>query len=312
MSCGPVGRNRARLGHRGVRPPTVPLLEHSYGRRPSPCSVGRGWAETASPGAAVSAERMRGDRRATRPIPHPRADPDHPSGGGRTRRGIGTSPSTSRAPSMSSRRATTMPDARTTRTSRSMRSTDSSRAVLGHEADYDRVLATVLFTDIVGSTETSVRARATAAGANCSTGTTQPFERLLGRYRGREVDTAGDGFFATFDGPARAIRCANAILDAIQPLGLEVRAGTAHRRGRDDRRQHRRHRGQHRRPRRRARRPVRGPRLPDREGPRRRLGPRVRGRRRARAQGRPGSLASIPGGGEGRRGSSVSGAKRGR
>ena len=48
---------------------------------------------------------------------------------------------------------------------------------------------------------------------------------LLGRYRGIEVDTAGDGFFATFDGPARAVRCAQAIVDAVRPLGVEVRAG---------------------------------------------------------------------------------------
>ena len=49
--------------------------------------------------------------------------------------------------------------------------------------------------------------------------------RLLARYRGTEVDTAGDGFFATFDGPARAIRCAQAIREAITRLGLEIRAG---------------------------------------------------------------------------------------
>jgi class 3 adenylate cyclase len=48
---------------------------------------------------------------------------------------------------------------------------------------------------------------------------------LLARYRGHEVDTAGDGFFATFDGPARAIRCATAIADAIKTLGIEVRLG---------------------------------------------------------------------------------------
>ena len=49
--------------------------------------------------------------------------------------------------------------------------------------------------------------------------------RELERFDGRELDTAGDGFFATFDGPARAIRCARAIVDAVRPLGLEVRAG---------------------------------------------------------------------------------------
>lgn len=48
---------------------------------------------------------------------------------------------------------------------------------------------------------------------------------LLARYRGNEVDTAGDGFFATFDGPARGIRCARAIVDAVRPLGLQIRAG---------------------------------------------------------------------------------------
>jgi class 3 adenylate cyclase len=48
---------------------------------------------------------------------------------------------------------------------------------------------------------------------------------LLARYRGTEIDTAGDGFFASFDGPARAVRCAMAIADAVRPLGIEVRAG---------------------------------------------------------------------------------------
>jgi class 3 adenylate cyclase len=48
---------------------------------------------------------------------------------------------------------------------------------------------------------------------------------MIGRYRGTEVDTAGDGFFATFDGPARAVRCAQAIVDAVRPLGIEVRTG---------------------------------------------------------------------------------------
>jgi class 3 adenylate cyclase len=48
---------------------------------------------------------------------------------------------------------------------------------------------------------------------------------MLARYRGREIDTAGDGFFASFDGPARAVRCAMAIVEAVRPLGLEIRAG---------------------------------------------------------------------------------------
>jgi class 3 adenylate cyclase/pimeloyl-ACP methyl ester carboxylesterase len=92
------------------------------------------------------------------------------------------------------------------------------------EADFDRVLATVLFTDIVGSTEKAAqlgdRAWRTLVEDHHSRVRT-----LLGRYRGAEVDTAGDGFFATFDGPARAIRCATAIREAVRPLGIEVRVG---------------------------------------------------------------------------------------
>ena len=98
---------------------------------------------------------------------------------------------------------------------------DSIRA---EEAEFDHVLATVLFTDIVGSTE-----RASSMGDRAWH---ELLERhhatvraMLGRYRGREVNTAGDGFLATFDGPARAIRCAGAIAEAVQPLGLEIRAG---------------------------------------------------------------------------------------
>jgi class 3 adenylate cyclase len=97
-------------------------------------------------------------------------------------------------------------------------------AVRDEEAEFDRVLATVLFTDLVASTE-----RAAAVGDRAWRELVERhhavIRALLGRYRGREVDTAGDGFFATFDGPARAVRCARAIIDAVQPLGLDVRAG---------------------------------------------------------------------------------------
>ena len=96
--------------------------------------------------------------------------------------------------------------------------------VHGEEADLDRMLATVVFTDIVGSTQ-----RAAELGDK---GWRDLVERhhgvvraLLGRFRGKEVDTAGDGFFATFDGPARGVRCAQAITDAVKGLGIEVRAG---------------------------------------------------------------------------------------
>jgi class 3 adenylate cyclase/esterase/lipase len=88
----------------------------------------------------------------------------------------------------------------------------------------DRVLATVLFTDIVGSSE-----RAAAVGDREWRKTLEQHHELvrrqLVRFRGREVDTAGDGFFASFDGPARAIRCACAISAAVGELGLDVRAG---------------------------------------------------------------------------------------
>jgi len=97
-------------------------------------------------------------------------------------------------------------------------------SVLGFEADADRVLATVLFTDIVGSTE-RVSELGDAAWVELLDRHHATVRAMLGRFRGREVDTAGDGFFATFDGPARAIRCAEAIVDAVRSLGLEVRAG---------------------------------------------------------------------------------------
>jgi len=88
----------------------------------------------------------------------------------------------------------------------------------------DRVLATVLFTDIVRSTE-----RIAAVGDRAWRGLLQHHHEVVRRqlavFRGREIDTAGDGVFASFDAPARAIRCACAITDSVRELGLEVRAG---------------------------------------------------------------------------------------
>ena len=88
----------------------------------------------------------------------------------------------------------------------------------------DRLLATVLFTDIVGSTE-----RVAKLGDGPWRELLEEHHRLvraeLERFRGREIDTAGDGFLATFDGPARAIRCACAIRDSVRSLGIEIRAG---------------------------------------------------------------------------------------
>jgi class 3 adenylate cyclase len=92
------------------------------------------------------------------------------------------------------------------------------------EREPETVLATVLFTDIVGSTE-----RLAQLG---DAGWRELVERhhalvrqQLSRFRGEEVDTAGDGFFARFDGPIRAVRCAQAIARSVREIGLEVRAG---------------------------------------------------------------------------------------
>jgi class 3 adenylate cyclase len=90
--------------------------------------------------------------------------------------------------------------------------------------ELDTILSTVLFTDIVGSTE-----RQASLGDH---GWKQLVERhhkvvrdALGRWRGRENDTAGDGFYATFEGPARAIRCGQEVAARVRDLGIQIRAG---------------------------------------------------------------------------------------
>lgn len=88
----------------------------------------------------------------------------------------------------------------------------------------DRVLATVLFTDIVGSTQ-KLQAIGDQRWRQLLDSHHAQVRQLLDRYAGTEIDTAGDGFFATFDGPTRAIRCACAIRDAVQEIGLEIRVG---------------------------------------------------------------------------------------
>jgi class 3 adenylate cyclase len=88
----------------------------------------------------------------------------------------------------------------------------------------DRALATVLFTDIVSSTE-----RAAALGDDAWTRILDRHDAVVAReverHRGRRINTTGDGMLATFDGPARAVRCAQAICEGVRPLGIEVRAG---------------------------------------------------------------------------------------
>jgi len=91
-------------------------------------------------------------------------------------------------------------------------------------AEPDRILTTLLFTDIVNSTE-----RAAQLGDAGWRDLVQRHHALvrqeLVRFRGREIDTAGDGFFASFDGPARGLRCASAVIERVSELGLEARAG---------------------------------------------------------------------------------------
>ena len=90
--------------------------------------------------------------------------------------------------------------------------------------DLDRVLATVLFTDIVGSTERLVEL-GDARWRSLLASHDQYARAEIERHRGRLVDTAGDGIFATFDGPARAVRCAFGIMGSVRSLGIQIRAG---------------------------------------------------------------------------------------
>jgi len=92
------------------------------------------------------------------------------------------------------------------------------------EVEVDRILTTLLFTDIVGSTE-----RAASLGDQAWRSLLDAHDRTvrdhLRRFRGREINTTGDGFLASFDGPARAIRCALAVAEATQALGIDLHLG---------------------------------------------------------------------------------------
>jgi class 3 adenylate cyclase len=96
--------------------------------------------------------------------------------------------------------------------------------VRADEASFDRVLATVMFTDIVESTDTvaSLGDRSWAALLDQHR---RVFRSVLARYKGREVKTTGDGFLAIFDGPARAVRCAQEAVSAVRAIGLDIRVG---------------------------------------------------------------------------------------
>jgi class 3 adenylate cyclase len=105
-----------------------------------------------------------------------------------------------------------------------MREMERFVARLERKPGLDRVLATVLFTDIVASTR-----RAAELGDNAWRSLLERHHTLvrrrLAQFRGEELDTAGDGFLASFDGPGRAIECARAVVEDVRSIGLEIRAG---------------------------------------------------------------------------------------
>ncbi len=105
-----------------------------------------------------------------------------------------------------------------------MSETERFLARIGRPQEPDRVLATVLFTDIVGSTKRASELGNAAWRALLERHHTL-VRRRLGQFSGEEIDTAGDGFFAAFDGPRRAIECARALVQDVRSLGLEIRAG---------------------------------------------------------------------------------------
>ena len=163
-----------------------------------------------------------------------------------------------------------------------------------HAAEPDRVLATVLFTDIVGATE-----KASALGdrrwRDLLDSHNAVVRRELVRFRGREIKTAGDGFFAAFDGPARAVRCACAISRGIQIPGARGARWPSHRRMRNHGRRHGGDRRPYWRPHRGAGCAGRGARVEHRQGLGRWLRVEISQPRRGYSQGRRGRVESLCG-----------------
>jgi class 3 adenylate cyclase len=93
-----------------------------------------------------------------------------------------------------------------------------------HRPEPDRVLSTVMFTDIVGSTQRAAE-MGDSRWRELRDNWHSMMRKELTAFRGREVDSAGDGLFATFDGPARAVRCACSVRERVHALGLQVRTG---------------------------------------------------------------------------------------
>ena len=105
-----------------------------------------------------------------------------------------------------------------------VREIEAFTEAIGEPEEPERVLATVLFSDIVGSTERAIEL-GDRAWRDLLNRHHQIVRQALQRFKGHEVDTAGDGFFATFDGPARAVRCAASMIEAMRAIGLQIRIG---------------------------------------------------------------------------------------
>ena len=203
---------RARVGARGRRGRRLPqLVRLAHAPQPQP---GR------RPDLVPHRD---GARRAATCSRGPRADARDATAGPTRARGITRRHGSGEPRSSSCRRSAASSRGSTTRPPRDDGGDGALRLASRRVASPERVLATVLFTDIVGSTELAA-ALGDRRGATCCNATTRSSAASSARFQGRELDTAGDGFFAAFDGPARAVRLRAAIRDACAAR-LEIRAG---------------------------------------------------------------------------------------